>query len=53
MLHLPFGNIVEGSELAGEPKNGYRGKKTYRMFLGLMIKHQRVQINPVAVRARF
>jgi len=26
---------------------------TYRIFLGLMMKHHRVHINPVAVRARF
>lgn len=33
----------------------FRGIKgdSYRMFLGLMTKHQRVQIAPVAVRARF
>ena len=28
-------------------------KKTYRMFLGLMTKHQRVQMIPVHVRATF
>lgn len=28
-------------------------EKTYRMFLGLMIKHHRVQMKPVQVRAKF
>lgn len=28
-------------------------KKAYMIFLGLMIKHQRVQIRPVHVRATF
>ena len=28
-------------------------RETYKMFLGLMIKHHRVQIRPVAVRATF
>lgn len=32
---------------------GVAGEKTYRTFLGLMIKHQRVQIAPVQVRAKF
>lgn len=31
----------------------YGRERTYRMFLGLMIKHQRVQIAPVQVRAAF
>jgi hypothetical protein len=28
-------------------------ENAYRIFLGLMIKHHRVQISPVAVRAAF
>lgn len=28
-------------------------EKAYMIFLGLMIKHQRVQIRPVQVRATF
>jgi hypothetical protein len=46
--------------LARDPTAKYAARKktrgdggTYRMFLGLMIKHHRVQIAPVAVRAAF
>lgn len=31
----------------------WRENNAYRIFLGLMIKHHRVQISPVAVRAAF
>ena len=33
--------------------SGVMGQGTYKMFLGLMTKHQRVQIAPVAISARF
>lgn len=40
-----------GTELAGMFALGIRC--TYRMLRGLMIKHQRVQMAPVAIRAPF
>jgi len=42
---------ILGKEKEGKAEMG--GEGTYMIFLGLMIKHHRVQIRPVQVRATF
>lgn len=44
-----YSSLAQAKEEPSAESNG----DSYRMFLGLMTKHQRVQIAPVAVRARF
>jgi hypothetical protein len=44
---------MEGVGVREEGLGRRRGRGKYIIFLGLMIKHQRVQMRPVHVRATF